>query len=349
MSGSDDILKRLDACAALSKARLIEKKSELTASRDTRPNNPNRKLASSVIDCAQEKLGRGEQLGLFNSFSIAKTKSFPTLLGRLPIFLPGPSSRQKDMIDEDFALNFETPFGRGRRFGPPVTIQDETVLFALLRLSGKRLIGHSENLPVPLENSIEWLKDDQGKLTVQVTMATIGQIIEEIGLKSKGGNNYKNTLNSIKRLNQISIEIETRKQEMYLGESWSGGKIRLVDIQWKTFENQGLIYCQFTPVMVKWLKEHATYYSWDIRRQLKTDNAKALHRFLSTQGNNYSGPLVYIADVIEWYGPRNRLRPQMQAILEQLRDEFSWCDFEITGHGRKNPFHLKFWRIKTSA
>jgi hypothetical protein len=175
-------------------------------------------------------------------------------------------------------------------------------------------------------------------------MATVGQIIDEMGLSTKGGKNYKMVVASIKRLNQISIELETRRQDLYFGKSWTGGKFRIVDVQWKTFQEQGLIYCQFTPLMVKWLKEQATYYSWNIRRQLKTDNAKALHRFLSTQGKSYSNTLIYIASVIEWYGPKSRIRPQMQAVLETLRDDFNWCDFKITGNGRKHPFYLEFWR-----
>jgi hypothetical protein len=337
MSKNEDMLTRLASCAELSKKRnLMKQEIEKEASK---PNNPNRNLSIDLLSDANNKLNRGEQLGLFNSYDIAKSKSFPTLLGRLPIFIPGPSGRQKEMIDDDLALVFETPFGRGRRFGPPVTCKDEEVLFALLRLSEKRLIGRSDRLPVPLESSNEWLLDNDQNLTVQITMATVGQIIEEMSL-TLGGNNYKYVVDSIKRLNQISIELETRKQDMYFGESWTGGKFRIVDIQWKTYHDQGLVYCQFTPLMAKWLKEHATYYSWDIRRQLKTDNAKALHRFLSTQGKSYSNTLVYIAKVIEWYGNKSRLRPQMQSILETLRDDFSWCDFRITGNGRKTPFTL---------
>lgn len=344
MSNNNYMLEKLANLAEISKERNRLKEQENKKS--SKSCNPNRKLSTHLLEDANDTLDKNQQLGLFDSYEITKTKSFPTLLGRLPIFIPGPSSRQKEMIDEDFALTFKTPFGRGRRFGPPVSCKDEEVLFALLRLSEKRLVGKGDRLPIALERSGQWLTDEKNNLTVQITMATIGQIIEELGLRTKGGNNYKNVLASLKRLNQISIELETRKQDMYFGTSWTGGKFRIVDIEWKTYTDQGLIFCQFTPLMVKWLKEHATYYSWDIRRQLKTDNGKTLHRFLSTQGNSYSQSLAYIADTIEWYGNRSRLKPQMQSILETLKDDHQWCDFRITGNGRKAPYHLDFWRTK---
>ncbi len=306
-----------------------------------------RGIASKLVASANDKLIQAEQLGLFDAYLIKKTRMFPTLLARLPIFLPGPASRQKQLLDEDLAYPFSTPFGRGRRFGPPVNIEDEEILFAMLRLSEKRLIGNGHQFPVPLDGGDLWLKDDEsGHVTVQVALATVGQINAEAGLV-KAGNNYKNTLSSIKRLNQISIELETRKQEMYLGESWNGGKIRLVDIKWHAYKQEGLIYAQFTPIMVKWLKEQATYYNWEIRRKLTSSNARALHRFLSTQGQSYTAPLNYIADTIEWHGNRQRLRPRMEAALIDLRDNHNWCDFEITGKGRATPFVLKFRRRNT--
>ena len=305
-------------------------------------------MANKLVACANDKLIRAEQLGLFDAYLIKKTRMFPTLLARLPIFLPGPASRQKQLLDDDLAYPFSTPFGRGRRFGPPVNIEDEEILFAMLRLSEKRLIGNGHHFPVPLDGGDLWLKDQiSGHVTVQVAIATVGQINAEAGLV-KAGNNYKNTLASIKRLNQISIELETRKQEMYLGESWNGDKIRLVDIKWKAYQQEGLIYAQFTPIMVKWLKEQATYYNWEIRRKLATSNARALHRFLSTQGQSYTAPLSYIADNIGWHGDRKRLRPRMEAALKDLRDNHNWCDFEITGKGRVTPFVLEFRRRRTT-
>ncbi len=305
-------------------------------------------MASKIVACANDKLIQAEQLGLFDAYLVKKTRMFPTLLARLPIFLPGPASRQKHLLDDDLSYRFSTPFGRGRRFGPPVNIEDEEILFAMLRLSEKRLIGSGPNLPIPLDGGDLWLKDEKsGHVTVQVAVATVGQINAEAGL-TKAGNNYKNTLASVKRLNQISIELETRKQEMYLGESWNGDKIRLVDIQWKAYQQEGLIYAQFTPIMVKWLKEQATYYNWEIRRKLTTSNGRALHRFLSTQGQSYTAPLTYIADTIEWHGDRKRLRPRMESVLKDLRDNHNWCDFEITGKGRVTPFVLNFVRRRTT-
>ena len=153
-------------------------------------------------------------------------------------------------------------------------------------------------------------------------IATVGQINKELGINDSGVN-YKATLASIKRLAHVGIELETRKKDLYLGESWNGQTIRLVDIQWKTYDEEGLIFAQFSPIMVKWLREQATFHNWKIRRQIKSANGRTLYRFLCTQGNYYRRELDYIADVIHWHGNRSRLRPRMEAVLTQLRDSFS--------------------------
>lgn len=312
-------------------------------------NNPQKKLRGigrRLVKAADDKLLKAEQLGLFTSLSITNTNAIPTLLARLPIFIPIPSRIQRGMLDKDLAFAFETPFGRGRRFGPLVTIEDEDVLFAMLQLSGRRLVGKGARLPVPLNDA--WLKDDQGNLTVQIMIATVGQINKELGINDSGVN-YKSTVDSIKRLGHVSIELETRKKELYLGDSWTGQTIRLVDIQWKTYETDGLIFAQFSPLMVKWLREQATYHNWNIRRKIKSSNGRALYRFLCTQGNHYRKEMEYIANVIHWHGNRSRLRPRMEAVLEQLRDEFNWCNYKIHGTGRNEPFELEIWRTRLSA
>ena len=302
-------------------------------------------IGRKLVQAAGDKLLQGEQLGLFTSLSIFDKNIIPTLLARLPIFIPVPQSKQQKLLDRDLAYSFETPFGRGRRFGPPVTVEDEDVLFAMLQLSERRLMGKGSRLPVPLTDA-GWLTDEHGNLTVQVMIATLGQINAELGI-TKGGKNYRNTLASIKRLAHVSIELETRKKHLYMGDSWDGQTLRLVDIQWRAFEEEGLIFAQFSPIMVKWLREQATYYNWSIRRELPSANAKALHRFLSTQGKHYRAELEYIADAIEWYGDRDRLRPRMETVLKLLRDEFDWCDYEISGTGRSTPFVLDVWRRRT--
>ena len=109
-----------------------------------------------------------------------------------------------------------------------MTIEDEDVLFALMQLSERRLVGQGARLPIPLEND-QWLNDEHGNLTVQVAIATIGQINTEIGL-SRAGKNYKATLASLKRLSHVGIELETRRKDLYLGDSWDGENIRLIDI-----------------------------------------------------------------------------------------------------------------------
>lgn len=299
-------------------------------------------IGRKLVKAADARLLEAEQLGLFTSLTVSDNNAIPTLLARLPIFVPIPARYQRNMLDRDLAFAFETPFGRGRRFGPPVTIEDEDVLFAMLQLSGRRLIGQGSKLPVPLNDS-SWLNDERGNLTVQVMIATVGQINKELGINDSGLN-YKATVESIKRLAHVSIELETRKKDLYLGETWDGQTIRLVDIQWRAYEEDGLIFAQFSPLMVKWLREQATFHNWKIRRKISSANGRALYRFLCTQGNYYKKELEYIANVIHWHGDRSRLRPRMEAVLIQLRDEFDWCDFVIHGTGRSEPFVLEFSR-----
>jgi hypothetical protein len=302
-------------------------------------------IGKNLVKAADARLVEAEQLGLFTSLKLTENNAIPTLLARLPIFVPIPARCQKSMLDKDMAFAFETPFGRGRRFGPPVTIEDEDVLFAMLQLSGRRLVGKGSKLPVPLNDS-SWLLDDKGNLTVQVMIATVGQINKELGLNDSGLN-YKSTIASIKRLAHVSIELETRKKDLYLGESWEGQTIRLMDVQWRAYEEEGLIFAQFSPLMVKWLREQATFHNWKIRRKISSANGRALYRFLCTQGNHYRRELEYIANAILWHGDRSRLRPRMEAVLIQLRDEFSWCDYKIHGTGRSEPFVLEFWRTRS--
>lgn len=298
-------------------------------------------IARKAVSAATKKLEANEQMGLFTELDVGAKNIIPTLLARLPIFIPIPEAKQAALLDSDFALRFDTPFGRGRRFGPPVTTFDEDVLIAMLLLSQKRLIGPGQNLPIPVNDL--WMRDKKGHLAVQICICTISQIVEEMGLQ-KGGALFADVKKSVKRLSHVGIELETRKKDLYLGESWCGETLRLVDVKWRVYEEEGLIYAQFSPIMVKWLKEQATYYDWSIRRQLSSPNARALHRFLSTQGKTYKAELTYIADVIYWDGDYARLRPKMEKILRQLRDKLQWCDYEIIGTGRKTPHVLRFWR-----
>jgi hypothetical protein len=304
--------------------------------------NKNRGIGRSLVNKANNKLIEAEQLGLFTSFPIQNKNAIPTLLARLPIFLPIPEDKQIALLDKDLSFPFETAFGRGRRFGPPATIEDEDVLIALMRLSEKRVIGHPEKLPIPITNK-QWLHNEVGELTVQVVMATEAQILKELRI-TDGGKNYAKIRSSLKRLNHISIELETKKKDRYFGDSWTGEKIDLIDIRWRNFEEDGIIFGQFSPVIVRWLKDHATYFNWEIRRKLPSANARALHRFLSTQGKYYTAELTYIAETIAWDGNLSRLKPRMEAVLKSLRDDHKWCDYKIKGTGRAKPFVLEFWR-----
>lgn len=306
----------------------------------------NKKGASSraIVEQFQVDLWRSEQQGFFTQIEINNTSRFPTLLGRLPIFLPQSADEQKLSLDHDSAYPFKTPFGRGRRFGPLVTTEDEDIFLALLRLAKKRLSGKGDNLPIKVNH---YLQTNKGRVDVHLAVVTITQVLKEAGL-SNGGNNYSNVLSSLKRLPHVSVEIETKKQDRYFGTSWQGEVVKLVDIRWRAYEEHGVVLAQFNPLIVKWLEDERTFYKSTIRKKLISQNSKALYRFLATQGNSYEQELTYIADVIGMdRKSRERLKRSFSRALSPL-EKVGWCEFNIIGNGRNQPFRLQFERLKTT-
>jgi len=306
-------------------------------------NIPTKGVGNNLIDQARLQILQAEQLGLFTSYLVTNRNAIPSLLARLPIFLPIKAKKQLELLDADLAFSFETPFGRGRRFGPPVTIFDEDVLYTLLKLSERRLIGQGKNLPIPLGHD-EWLGNDNNDLTVQVAVTLLTGILDEMGL-ARSGVNYNRCLASVKRLNHVSFELEIKKTNLYLGETWSGEKIRLIDVKWQSGVEEGLIYAQITPVIVKWMQEQFTYFDWDVRRKLTTENDKAVHRFLSTQGDHYKKEITYIADVVGLDVDKNRLKKTFVSLMDKL-EKYGWCTYLIHGTGRSKPHILEIFRTK---
>ncbi len=298
--------------------------------------------SNALVEREELRVIKYEQLGLFDSFPIDARNEFPTLLARLPIFPPLDREKQKKKMDKDNAFVFHTPFGQGRRHGPPVTTDDEDRLIALMRLRSRKVIGEGPRLPIPLTGP-QYHRDDNGNLNVHWVCCTIVQIHEEMGI-SNAGENYETTLQCLKRLAAIVLEIETNKQSLYFGQSTKGTSFKLVDIVWESYQMEGIIKAQFSPLVAHWLEQQATYLNWDVRRKLKSRNARAVHRFLSTQPKFYEREMAYIAKAIDWEGDRRRMKGVFSKILKQLVN-LNWLkDYEITGTGRKEPFRIKTWR-----
>jgi hypothetical protein len=307
-------------------------------------------VSHNVLSAIESNYLCGEQMGLFDSFPIKSKGEFPSLLCRLPIFMPTDRRKQVEYLDQDLGLVFDTPFGKGRRLGPPLTVTDEDVLMACARLRKKRLHGNCENLPIPVPNkyakyapsqSMESLQD--GKVYVDTVVCTVAQILEELGL-SNGGENYKKVIASMKRLGALHLEITVNKHNRYFGDMDLGTPIRLLDIEWVTFKEHGIFTVQFTPIMVLWFEREYTFIDWNIRKQLKGESAKAIHRFLSSQGYHYKGEIAKIAETVGIREPSYKRKTVFDKALKQLQ-ELGWLErYEITGTGRNKPHVMEMWR-----
>jgi len=295
--------------------------------------------STQLIKSTEENILLHEQLGLFDSIPLTNKDVFPTLLARIPVFMPVTRSKQKELLDEDNYLRFNTPFGSGTRSGPLLTIRDEDTMLALDRLRCKQLHGIGSNLPIKVSEQM-YNMDDSGKLRVDIVICTITQINEELGL-SDGGENYTETLNSVKRLDSTVIALTTNKQERYLGRCKEGGSFKLIDLRWKAYEEQGIVFVQFSPVVTEWLNNEFTYINWQVRKALgKDDKAKALHKFLSSQPNTYSRDMYEIANLIGIADEKRRIKTKLESAAKALI-KVGWLqDYAFIGTGRKIPYKL---------
>lgn len=292
-----------------------------------------------IIERAQLQLFEGEQRGYYRQFPIAPNSEYPSVLARVPIFVPGQRSTAKARLDNDLAMPFETGWGKGRKFGPPLTIYDEDTLLALLALRQKQLVGKGNKMPIQVSNPFK-----PGEETnVQVLYTTISAI-EEYLESQKGGRGHKKRLESVKRLAGVVIEF-TRISDPSVNavikkESFS---TKLIDLVTQELDTDSCLYIQFPPVMVKWLAESYTYIEMDIRRQL-TDNGKAIHKFLSSQPRFNIGVDKLRTITGTALDGKNFMRALRQTMAKLHK--LGWCEYEIHGNGRRFPHKLGGHRLK---
>lgn len=282
-----------------------------------------------------------ESEGFFVSYPIKPGNEFPTLLTRLPIFRPTRRGHQQRLVNKEFALEFATPFGDGKRHGPPLTVRDEDTLIALTRLRSKRVYGLPESLPIPIAD-IYATKNARGTVGAHYVVCSIDQINRELGL-TDGGLNYKRTFQSVKRLGATTLELNLKRHERYLGEVKTGRMLSMIHVQWQTFEENGLLVVLFPPVIANWLESEYTYIDWSVRLKL-SDLGKCLHRFLSSQPKKYRGELNRIAKTIGYDGPPKNVKQRLRKALEQLI-KLGWLkSYRISGNGRSRPLVLHILR-----
>lgn len=313
---------------------------------DTDSRSPEKKIRASngqssdqVVTRASGEVYKNEQLGLFDAIPISQRETIPTLLTRIPVFMPISKAKQKTLLDDDNALPFVTPFGKGKRYGANLSVFDEDVLYALARLSNKKLIGPHDNMPIKVSRIYK--ANEKGSVNVDTVVCTVTDILDRLGL-SKGGKMRKDIVDSLERLTSTTLILTLNKEDRYLGKCEIGKPIKLVDIEWQMYSSDGIIYAQFSPIVTYWLESEFTYYDWETRKKLKNRLAKALHRYLSSQPKDFFklNKLEDIAASVGQHGRKCDLRSTFERALDELQAVGFLIDYKIEGTGKATPFRL---------
>ena len=332
-----EALKRREKSRAL-EAELVQE--DVTVAVAERPARSTNGLTSEqVVSRAESEVYKNEQLGLFDALPIHAREVIPTLLTRIPVFMPITKAKQKQLLDDDNALPFETPFGRGKRYGANLSVFDEDVLYALARLSRKKLIGPHENMPIKVSRIYK--ANEKGSVNVDTVVCTVTDILDRLGL-SRGGKMRKDIVDSLERLASTTLVLTLNKEDRYLGSCEIGKPIKLVDIEWQLYSSDGIIYAQFSPIVTYWLESEYTYYDWETRKKLKNRLAKALHRYLSSQPKEFFrlNKLEDIAASVGHHGRKCDLRTTFERALDELKSVGFLLDYVIEGTGKATPFRL---------
>lgn len=345
---SNQAMARIEKRAAeaqerLKKGRVLETEL-LPVGLGTEP--PEKKIRASnglssdqVVTRASGEVYKNEQLGLFDAIPLSQREIIPTLLTRIPVFMPISKAKQKKLLDDDNALPFETPFGKGKRYGANLSVFDEDVMYALSRLSNKKLIGPHENMPIMVPRTYK--ANEKGSVNVDTVVCTVTDILGKLGL-SKGGKMRKDIVDSLERLTSTTLILTLNKEDRYLGKCEIGKPIKLVDIEWQMYSTNGIIYAQFSPIVTYWLESEFTYYDWETRKRLKNRLAKALHRYMSSQPKEFFklNKLEDIAVSIGYHGRKCDLRSTFERALDELKEVGFLIDYNIEGTGKATPFRL---------
>ena len=292
-----------------------------------------------ALEEAQLALFAQEAQGDFVSEPLRPAHEYPTILTRIPIFVPGRRTNQRAMLDEDNAIPFATPWGTGKKHGPPLTVYDEDTLIAIGLLRDSQLVGRPAKMPISVPE--HYRRKDQTNVTVHIVTCMLSDIQDVCGT-SQGGHNNRLRLDSVRRLSNTSIELtaKTPGRDIIRGTS-----IKLIDVAWESYEENAVLVIQFSPIMALWFEQHYSYLDWSLRRKL-SDTGKAIHRFLSGQPPYYEIRAAKLMATIGYMRPSKEFMRDLRQALKQLQEE-GWVErYEITGSGRKTPHLLKVQRRK---
>jgi hypothetical protein len=260
-----------------------------------RPPSPRREGTVIALPAAIERMQQqllALEIGADAMEVIERSNAFPTFLARLPLFVPGKRSRQPHETDD--GLLFKTSWGEGKRHGPALTVFDEDTLIALCRLRQVAINAEGARLPVPIGTN-DRQRVHALRTTVRAVQAECG------GASSCGGTNLRRRLESIQRLAAQRIALSQTTADK-LGRT--GSTFSLIELAWLEHPGEphedtdgddcpvarrryaAEVYVQFPPTMAKFLDSCYSYIDWNVRLQL-TDTGKAIHRFLSSQPEDY--------------------------------------------------------------
>ena len=287
-----------------------------------------------IIEKAQLSLFELEQRGRFTQYPITPSSEFPSILARIPIFVPGLRTSQNKLLDKDNALRFKTPWGTGRKHGPPLSVYEEDTLIALAMLRQKRLIGKGSKLPVPISDILQ----SGESVNVDVLFTTLSEI-EDLCGNTRSGHNLKARLAAIKRLAGTRLEFERMADDKVP----KGTTISILDVAWEKWDREAVLYIQFSPVMARWLEKAHSFINWNVRMKL-TAPGKAIHRFLSSQPKHYQIGVEKLRSTIGY--PRD-IKYFLRDLRETLRrlEELGWLvDSWLEGNGRSKPYKLAIQR-----
>lgn len=317
-----DVIAEITAEAAAVSGRVLSSK---------RRRQPYRgSSANRIIEKAQLSLFESEQRGQFTQFPLTPSSEFPSLLARIPIFVPGLHRTQHKLLDKDNALSFETSWGVGRKHGPPLTVYEEDTLIALAMLRQRRLIGKGAKLPIMVSDIFQ---NGEG-VNVDVLFTTLSEI-EDLCGNTRSGHNLKARLAAIKRLAATRLEFERLSD----GEIPKGTTISILDVAWEKWEREAVLYIQFSPVMARWLEKAHSYINWDVRMQL-TAPGKAIHRFLSSQPKEYQIGVEKLRTTIGYHRETKYFLRDLRKTLGQLEDLGWLVKSWLEGNGRSKPYKL---------
>lgn len=295
--------------------------------------------ALRLIEDAQLTLFEGERRGDYTQHPVTPGCEFPSIFTRVPIFSPTKIGTAKEMLDAEMAIHFDTGWGRGRKFGPPLTMYDEDTLLALGALRQRQLHGLGTKMPVSVMNPFS-----PGDITtVQVLYTTISEINRYLQI-SKNQEAYQRRLASIKRLGATRIEF-TRIADRKLNSAIQAETTvtPIIDYLTQEMKREGCLYIQFPPVMVRWLQESYTYIDMDVRREM-SDTGKAIHKFVASQSNiNISAEKLKA--VCGDPGSQKEFNRKMRASLKKL-GALGVLEYEISGNGRSMPLIVTGRRVK---